>query len=56
MVYIIVQLRCLLGKIVKKFAETGMVTNIEKPVHHRFTCSTENIAIVCESVAEDPNA
>ena len=24
-----------IGKIVKKFQETGVVTNIERPVHHR---------------------
>ena len=41
MVYIIVQL------------ETGVVTNIERPVHRRFLRSAENIAIVSESVAED---
>ena len=39
----------------KKFEETGVVTNIERPVHHRFARSAENIAIVSESVAEDPN-
>ena len=33
-----------IDKIVKKF-ETGEVTNIERPVHHHFACSTENIAI-----------
>ena len=44
-----------MGKIVKKFEETGVVTNIEKPVHHRFDRSAENIAIVNESVAEDRN-
>ena len=32
-----------------------MVTNVDKPVHHRFVHSTENIAIVSESIAEDPN-
>ena len=32
-----------------------MVTNIERPVHHRFARYAENIAIVSESVAEDPN-
>ena len=32
-----------------------MVTNIERPVHHRFACSTENIAIVSESVGKGPN-
>ena len=39
----------------KKFEETEVVTNIERPVHYRFTCSAENIAIVSESVAEGPN-
>ena len=42
-------------KIVKKFEETGVVTNIEKPVHHRFAPSGENVAIISESVAEDTN-
>ena len=32
-----------------------MVTNIERLVHHRFAHSAENIAIVSECVAEDPN-
>ena len=32
-----------------------MVTNIEKPIHHRFARSAENIAIVSKTVAEDPN-
>ena len=31
-----------------------MVKNIERNVHHRFARSAENIAIVSESVAEDP--
>ena len=44
-----------IGKIVKKFEETGMVTNIEIPVHHRFARSAENIVIVSESIAEGPN-
>ena len=39
----------------KKFEETGVVTNIERPMHHRFAHYAENIAIVDESVAEDPN-
>ena len=39
----------------KKFEETGVVTQIERPVHYRFTRSAENIAIVSESVSEDPN-
>ena len=32
-----------------------MVTNIERPVYQRFARSAENIDIVSESVAEDPN-
>ena len=44
-----------IGKIVKKFEETGMITNISKPVHHRLARSAENIAIVSENVAEDSN-
>ena len=43
-----------IGKIVKKFEETVVVTNIERPVHHCFARFAENIAIVSESVAEDP--
>ena len=39
----------------KKFDETGVVTNIERPVHHRFAYSAENIDIVSESVAENSN-
>ena len=39
----------------KKFEETGLDTNIERPVNHRFARSAENIAIASESVAEDPN-
>ena len=31
-----------------------MITNIEKH-HHRFAHSSENIAIVSENIAEDPN-
>ena len=45
-----------IGKIVKIFEETIMVTNIERSVHHCFTCSAEYIAFVSESVAEDPYA
>ena len=44
-----------IGKIVMKFEETEVVTNIERPVHNRFACYAENIAIVNESNAEDPN-
>ena len=32
-----------------------MVTYIERLVHHRFARSAENIAIISESVAEEPN-
>ena len=38
-----------IGKIVEKFEETVMVTNIRRPVHRHFACSTENIAFVCRS-------
>ena len=34
------------GGIVKKLKETGVIANIERPVHHRFAGSAENIAIV----------
>ena len=44
-----------IDKIMKIFEEIGVVTNIERSVHYRLARSTENIAIVCESVAEDPN-
>ena len=47
--------RSTIGKIVKKFEETEVVTNIERPVDHRFARSTENIAIVSESIDENPN-
>ena len=43
------------GKIVKKFEDTGVGTNIETSVHHSFAWFAENIAIVSESIAEDPN-
>ena len=46
MVYIIVQRRKQL---------IGVVTNIERSVRHCFARFTENIAIVTESVAGDPN-
>ena len=39
-----------IAKIVKKFIETGLVPNIERPLYHRFAGSTENIAIVNENV------
>ena len=44
-----------INKIVKKFKETGVVPNIGRLAHHRFARSAENIAIVSENVAEDPN-
>ena len=34
---------------------TGVVTNIERTVHHRLARSAENISILNESIAEDPN-
>ena len=43
-----------IGKIMKKFEETGVHTNIERFVYLRFARSAENIDIVSESVAEDP--
>ena len=39
----------------KETDETRVVTNIERPVHYCFARSAENIAIVSESIAEDPN-
>ena len=39
-----------IGKIVKKFEEITRVL-----AHHRFARSAENIPIVSESVAKDPN-
>ena len=44
-----------IGKIEKKFEETVVVTNMVRPVHHRFVSYAENITFVTESVAEDPN-
>ena len=38
-----------------KFEEAGVVTNIERPMYHRVACAAENIAIVSERVADDPN-
>ena len=40
-----------IGKIAKKFEKTGVITNIERPEHHLFPSSAENIAIVSENVA-----
>ena len=42
-------------KIVKKLEEAGVVTNIQRPLHHRFARTAENIAIESEIVAKDPN-
>ena len=44
-----------IGKIVRNFEDTGVITNIERSVHHCFTCSTENMALISETIAEDPN-
>ena len=44
-----------IGKIVKKFEETEVVTNIERLVHRHFARFIENTAFVSESVAEYPN-
>ena len=44
-----------IGKIVKKFKKTGVFTDSQRPVHHRFARSLENITIVSKSIAEDPN-
>ena len=38
-----------IGEIVKKFEETKVLTNIERPAHHRFARSAENVAIISES-------
>ena len=40
----------------KKFEKTGLVRNIERPMQYHFARTDENIAVVSESVAEDPNA
>ena len=44
-----------IGRVVQKFEATGVITNIGRPVHQHFVRSTENMTIVCESVAKDPN-
>ena len=36
----------------KKFEETGVVTNIERPLHRGFARAAKNIFIVSESVAK----
>ena len=41
-----------IGKIVKKFEETVVATNIERLVLHCFARSAENNAIVSESVTK----
>ena len=35
-----------IGTIVKKFEETGVIKNIERPMHHRFARSADNITIL----------
>lgn len=40
----------------KKIEEIGMVTDIGRSVHHRNVRSAENIAVVAQSVEEDPNS
>ena len=45
-----------IDKIVKKFEETVVVINIERPAYHCLVRSAENIAVLSESIAEDPNA
>ena len=44
-----------IGKIVKKFEETEVIINIERPVHYRFARFAENITTVSDSIAEDSN-
>ena len=39
----------------KKFKEIGVVINIVRHVHHSLARPDENIAILSESIAEDPN-
>ena len=34
-----------IGKIVKEFEETGVITNIERSSHHRFARSAENMKV-----------
>ncbi|KAH0999071.1 hypothetical protein HUJ05_003320 [Dendroctonus ponderosae] len=41
---------------VEKFEETGSVTDIVRPLHHRNIRSAENIAVVAQSVEEHPNS
>ena len=40
---------------VNKFVDTVSITNIARHVHHRNIRSAKNIAVVAESVKEDPN-
>ena len=35
-----------IGRIVKKFEQTGVVTNIERPVHHRFALMQLKISLL----------
>lgn len=40
----------------KKIEEIGTVTDIVRSVHYRNVRSAENIAVVAQSVEEDPNS
>ena len=44
-----------IGKIVRKFKETGSVADVKTPSHAHLCRSDENIAAVRESVAEHPD-
>ena len=43
-----------IGKIMNKFEETVVVTNIETPVHNRFSYFAKNSAIKSESACRKP--
>ena len=44
-----------IGKIVRKFKQTGSVADMKTPLRARLRRSAENIAAVRENVAEDPD-
>ncbi|KAL7631744.1 UNVERIFIED_CONTAM: hypothetical protein RMT77_017953 [Armadillidium vulgare] len=44
-----------IGKILKKFEQTGSVGDLKRPVHARTARTAENIAAVRDSVAEEPS-
>lgn len=44
-----------IGRIVRKFQQTGSVGNVKTPVHARPVRSAENISVVRDSVAEEPS-